>query len=253
MFEDRYNLTLQQNIFLAKKLFVENIYYSARLEGCNITLPDTKTILDGMSVQNVKISDIEVILNLRDAWRYLINNADKPFSLEFISKLNYYIARNESLEWGILRNGNVSISGIDYIPIIPVKENVINFINELDKIESVTEKAIKYMLWGMRNQLFWDGNKRTSILAANKILIAEGKGILTIPEGHLQEFNTRLSEFYNTNDYGKIDKFIYNNCIHGIEFQGSKSAVSNLLDEANKIATGELPSAIFEDVFGSED
>lgn len=33
MFEDKYNLTVEQNIFLAKKLIVENIYNSARLEG----------------------------------------------------------------------------------------------------------------------------------------------------------------------------------------------------------------------------
>ena len=64
MFKDKYNLTLQQNIFLAKKLIVESIYYSARLEDCNVTFFDTKTILDGISVANLKMSDVEVILNL---------------------------------------------------------------------------------------------------------------------------------------------------------------------------------------------
>ncbi|NLK91376.1 MAG: death-on-curing protein, partial [Clostridiales bacterium] len=64
MFKDKYNLTLQQNIFLAKKLIVENIYNSAKLEGCNVTFPDTKTILDGISVANLKMGDVEIILNL---------------------------------------------------------------------------------------------------------------------------------------------------------------------------------------------
>ena len=223
MFKDKYNLTFQQNIFLAKKLFAENIYYSARLEGCSITFPDIKTILDGMSVGNVKISDVEVILNLRDAWKYLITNADRPFNLEFVCKLNYFVARNESLECSVLRNENVSISGVEYIPTIPSKDKVEEFIDTLEDIENITEKAIRYMLWGMRSQLFWDGNKRTSILAANKILIREGKGILAIPEKHLQEFNARLSEFYNTNDYSKIDGFIYDNCIHGINFENTES------------------------------
>lgn len=85
-------------------------------------------------------------------------------------------------------------------------------------IESITERAIIYMLWAMRSQLFWDGNKRTSMLCANKILIQHGKGILTIPEEHLEEFNERLTEFYETNDYSKIDLFIYDKCIFGIEY-----------------------------------
>ncbi len=46
MFQDKYVLTKEQNVFLAKKLIVENIYHSAKLEGCNVTFPDTKTILD---------------------------------------------------------------------------------------------------------------------------------------------------------------------------------------------------------------
>ena len=129
------------------------------------------------------------------------------------------MSRNESLEWGVLRNGNVSISGVDYVPMIPNEEKVIDNINQILSIKDITERAIRYFLWGMRRQLFWDGNKRTSTLCANKILISEGKGIISIPENHIQEFNTRLSEFYNTNDYSKIDKFIYDNCIHGLVFQ----------------------------------
>lgn len=223
MFKDKYNLSLKQNVFLAKKLIVENIYNSARLEGCNVTFPDTKTILDGISVANLKMSDVEVILNLRDAWRYLINNIDKNFDLDFACKINSFVSRNESLEWGVLRYGNVTISGTDYIPPVPIKEEVIKNINEIMSIENVTERAIKYFLWGMRSQLFWDGNKRTSTLCANKILISEGKGILSVQEKDIQEFNIRLTEFYNTNDYSKIDEFIYEKCIHGITFQQKQS------------------------------
>ena len=89
MFNDKYNLTLQQNIFLAKKLIIENIYNSAKLEGCNVTFPDTKTILEGISVANLKMSDVEIILNLRDAWKYLLNNIDKPFnfSISILAKV----------------------------------------------------------------------------------------------------------------------------------------------------------------------
>lgn len=216
--KDKYNLTLEQNIFLAKKLIVENIYNSAKLEGCNVTFPDTQTILNGISVANLKISDIECVLNLRDAWNYLVNNLENTFDLEFACKINSYVARNESLEWGVLRNGSVGISGTDYLPPIPAKESVLREIANINNIENVTDRAIRYFLWGMRSQLFWDGNKRTSTLCANKILIANGKGILSVKEQDLREFNQLLTEFYNTNEYLVIGEFVYNKCIRGIEF-----------------------------------
>ena len=72
------------------------------------------------------------------------------------------------------------------------------------------------MLYGMRNQLFWDGNKRTSTIAANKIMIQNGKGIIKIPDNKLVEFNILLSEFYSTNNMDTVKQFIYENCIDGI-------------------------------------
>lgn len=74
------------------------------------------------------------------------------------------------------------------------------------------------MLYGMRNQLFWDGNKRTSAICANKIMVENGAGIIKVPENKLKEFNKLLTEFYNTNNNKDIEKFIYENCIDGISF-----------------------------------
>ena len=69
----------------------------------------------------------------------------------------------------------------------------------------------------MRSQIFWDGNKRTSMIVANKIMIENGCGIITIKEEYISEFNKLLTDFYNTNDMTKIMQFIYDNCIFGLE------------------------------------
>ena len=114
--ENKYNMTIGQNIFLAKRNLVDNIYSNARLEGLNITFPQTKTILEGINVPELKIDEIQCILNLRDAWSYVINNIETEFNLEFISKVNEFVARNESIAWGKLRNGKVEITGTTYIP-----------------------------------------------------------------------------------------------------------------------------------------
>lgn len=215
--DDKYNLSLKENIFLAKKILVSSIYHSARLEGCNITFPDTQTILNGVSVGNLKMQDVEVILNLRDAWKYVLNNIENPLDLSYICKINSFVSRNESLDWGVLRYGSVGISGTSYRPDIPKADEVtIKIDSILTSNKTITEKAVELFLWSCRSQLFWDGNKRTSIISANKLLISEGKGILMIEDKDLKEFNRRLTEFYDTNDYSKVDSFLYGKCIHGM-------------------------------------
>lgn len=215
--ENKYKMTLEQNIFLAKRNLVDNVYANARMEGINVTFPQTKTILDGVNVPSLKLDDIQCILNLRDAWKFVINNIDKQFNLDFICKVNEYVARNESLEWGKLRTGKVEITGTQYIPEIPNKENVEKDIEQILKNENATQRAITYMLYGMRSQLFWDGNKRTSTIVANKIMIENGAGIIKVPDEKLEKFNELLTKYYNSNDMQNISSFIYENCIDGIE------------------------------------
>lgn len=115
-------------------------------------------------------------------------------------------------------HGNVQITGTDYIPSIPDRDDVIEKITKILQIQNPTERAIEYMLYGMKSQLFWDGNKRTSTICANKIMIKNGCGIIKVPDYKLKEFNVLLSEFYTTNNKEKIKQFIYNNAIDGIVF-----------------------------------
>lgn len=215
--QNKYNLTLEENVFLAKKMLVNNIYSNAKIEGCNVTFPETETILNGVNVPNLKLDDIQCILNLRDAWKHIIATIEEEFDLSYICKINEYVARNESLQWGTLRTGKVLISGTEYVPDIPEENDVREKVKQILEIENVTARAIKYMLYGMRNQLFWDGNKRTSMICANKILIQNGKGILMVQDKNLKEFSQLLTEYYNTNQSAKIEEFLYSHCIFGID------------------------------------
>ncbi len=214
---NKFLLTKEQNIFLAKKVLVSNIYNSAKLEGINTTYPDTKTILDGINVPTLKLDEINCILNLRDAWNYVLSNIDSDINLEFICKVNSYVSRNESLEWGVLRTGKAGINGVDYIPDVPIKEKVVDEINSILREECATKRAINLMFYLMRSQVFWDGNKRTSMIVANKIMIENGCGIITIKEEFINEFNNLLTEYYNTGNMTEIEYFIYNKCIYGLE------------------------------------
>lgn len=217
-YTDKYHLTPEQSRFLAKKKWDENVYCGMRMENRAVTFPQTKTILNGVNVPNVRLDDIQAILNMRDAWRFLLDTISEPLTLDYICKLNDFIARNEALEWGKLRTGSVGISGTDYIPPIPSKMVVEQELQALLSCDiTATEKALCAFLWGARNQFFWDGNKRTSMTVANKILLSAGAGILTITDNHMEQFNSLLLDYYNNGKPETLKQFLYDNCIQGIE------------------------------------
>ena len=216
-YADKFQMTPEQSLFLAKKKWDENVYCGMRMENRAVTFPQTKTILQGVNVPSVQLNDIQAILNMRDAWQFLLNTMDQPVDLEYLCKINEYIARNEALEWGKLRTGSVMISGTDYLPPVPSADTVAAELAEILTADTTaTAKALEAFVWGARGQFFWDGNKRTSMTLANKILISAGAGFLTITDRHMEQFNTLLVEYYNTGDSEALKDFLYENTIQGI-------------------------------------
>lgn len=207
-------LTREQNIFLAKKTFVELIYNTAYIEGCNVTFPQTQTIIDGAIVNGITVDDIQTVLNLRDGWKYCIETVDQPLTLEYICKINEFVSKNESLQWGTLRTGKVGVG--EFIPSIPVLEDVRKEINRIKAIREPVEKALEYFAYACKQQLFWDGNKRTSTIVASKILIEAGEGIFTIGKDNAEEFNTTLNNWYLKDELHPL-KDCLKKCIKTIE------------------------------------
>ena len=214
-------MTREQNVFLAKKLFTELVFNTAYIEGVNVTFPQTQAILDGAVVNNIAVSDIQTVLNLRDAWKYSLDTLDEPLSLDYICSINEKVSRNESLDWGKLRYGNVGVSGTDYKPPIPNAQEVSMKLKELLQIENVRERALEYFCYAVHGQLFWDGNKRTSTIVASKILIESGEGVLTIGKSDALDFNEALLHLYDTGDKEMLKKCL-NGCIKTLEIKKEK-------------------------------
>lgn len=216
------NLTLEENIFLAKRNLVDIIWKSANLEGVNVTFPETQMIIDGFSVPDKTIQDLTIILNLKRAWNYLFDTINEKVSLSLIQDFNRIVDRDLVHKSGFLRTADVKISGTNFKLKLPIDYEVSENIETILKNENKKEVALDLMLYLMRSQLFFDGNKRTSMLIANKILIENGFGILAIAKNDMNEFFAHLVKFYETNNNYEIKQFCKENCIETMVFHNDE-------------------------------
>lgn len=238
-FKEKFNLSVSENIFVAKRNVVDYIWKSARLEGIAVTFPETEAIFNGMGVNNVPIKNILAVNNLKHAWQFLFDTMDCPTDFAYICELNRIVGKNDIVyNAGFLRKISVSIGGTSWKPDIPDENEIKEKLSELNRITNPTERSIMLMLYCMRTQMFVDGNKRTSMLAANHEMIMNGCGIISVPIEHQPEFTKLLVEFYETNNSDILAQFVYDNCIDGLDLH-TQEKYAKQIAEKEKISLNE--------------
>ena len=214
--QDKYNMTKEQNIFLAKSNIVDSIWKSSHIEGINVTYSEIQKLYDGGDVAHLRLDEIQTINNLKHAWLFVLNSIDAENDLNLLKSINGLVGSNLVDRAGQVRVYDVKIGGTNWKPELPNEEKVEKQLHEFNKIECVTDRAITIMVYLMRTQFFSDGNKRTAMLFTNKIMIQNGKGIISIPVESDDIFGEKLTKYYESNDMEELKKFIYDYCIDGI-------------------------------------
>ena len=218
--ENKYNLTREQNVFIAKRNIVDYIWKSANLEGIGVTYPETQAIYDGGIVNGLTVDNIIAINNLKYAWEFILENKDIKSDYNTLCYIHKLTVDKLVLEQnlGKLRTTTVNIGGTTWKPDFPIeskiKEELEELLSEQDK--TTTEIAIEVMLYIMRRQMFIDGNKRVAMLFANKIMIDNGNGIISIAQDKQAEFYEKLIKYYESGIMDNLKIWIYENCIDGI-------------------------------------
>lgn len=205
------------NKAMAKQLAVRDVPSlvcdAINLEGVAMTLSEVQTILDGITVGGHKISDQNMAINQANTWKRLFTlvSAEKfEFSKSVALELHAIAGKEEALNWGAFRTGNVMIGGSDYEPPSPNKldEQWQKTETEVRSINDVYDKAITAFLKMARAQFFWDVNKRMGRFMMNGILLSYGFPIINVPAKRQQEFNHLMLEFYSTADTEKMNTFV---------------------------------------------
>lgn len=218
--KNKFNLTREQNIFIAKRNIVDYIWKSANLEGIGVTYPETQAIYDGGVVNGLTVDNIIAINNLKYAWQFILEQEGIEYDYKALCQIHKLTCDKLVLdqELGRIRTTPVSIGGTSWKPMFPIesqiKEELEQLLNQPEK--SKTEIAIEIMLWVMRRQMFIDGNKRVAMLFANKIMIDNGCGIITIAQDLQATFYEKLIKFYESGDNSDLKDWIYKTSIDGI-------------------------------------
>lgn len=223
--ENKFNLTKEQNVFVAKRNIVDYIWKSANLEGIGVTYPETQAIYDGGIVNGLTVDKIIAINNLKYAWQFILENDGIEYDYKALCQIHKLTCDKLVLEQnlGRIRTTPVNIGGTKWKPSFPIesqiKEELERYLNQPEKTK--TEIAIEIMLWIMRRQMFIDGNKRVAMLFANKIMIDNGCGIITISQENQPIFFEKLIKFYETGDNSDLKKWLYDTSIDGIDLNNN--------------------------------
>ncbi|MFC4163865.1 Fic family protein [Epilithonimonas zeae] len=227
-----------QNIVLnleqERDLLAQYIYSTNRLEGNNLTLVQTQSIIDNDTISGDKIK-VKDILEQKGTYKALIKMLKavinkESLSIELIKELNWLIVGNlfqddyyfsykeRGQKYGDfkVKNNRIMItsskSKSEFIEPYSSPENVIKniqlLINQFENSDkNVIEKA-SFLAQGIwLNQPFIDGNKRTARLLINFMTMSKGFPLFTY-ESKGALFNEMLVSQYTECQSGLIKNLI---------------------------------------------
>ena len=224
-------MNAKESQFIARKYIKENIYGLAKMELPHITFPQTEEILENSKLSGVTSETVLTVINIRNAWNYILENFDNEITKMTIMTLHAKIAYNQAMDWGVFRTGQVGVSGTNYTPVNPREEpgkleslfdeNFAKF-NTFKKDYPI-EATLDYLTSAIKSQFFWDGNKRTALAVANLALLQSGNGVIGLSEDNFQAVSSALTHYYNTDDKRPLIDVLYQECIKTYHFEPSNN------------------------------
>jgi Fic family protein len=200
-------------LMLAQREVAVFVHDAVQLEGLNFTLPEIQTLLEGITIGGYKLNEQQIVVNQGNAWQnlfYSIKNRSFALTADYTCQLHAIAAKEEALEWGQFRSGNVTVAGTDYLP--PNAEELPalfeQMIRNTEVISDKYEQAITLFLNMAYIQFFYDVNKRMGRFIMNGVLLDAGYPAINLPAKHQLEFNQLMLEFYNSNNTSPMIEFM---------------------------------------------
>lgn len=209
-----------------ERLVIELSWKSSRIEGNTYTLLDTeKLILENKEAPGHSKNEARMILNHKDAFNYIRSYSSqfKIVTRKNLEELHSVLVKDLNVNLG-LRSEPVGITGSIYRPLDNVHQ-ITEAVNELSdamlRVETPYAKALLALLGISYIQPFEDGNKRTSRLMANAMLISHSLSPLSYRSVDEEEYRNAMLVFYELNSIVPMKKIF----IDQYEFAAKNYAV----------------------------
>lgn len=198
-------------------LLPELVWNTAALEGNTFTLPEVRTLLDGVTVGGRRTDDENQILALSAAYRRLdemVEGGTFAWSKGVSDELHGLVAVHEAIDAGSFRGekrttggGNVRLARGGMVEGTPhgeggefLRAHFERLVGHLEEIDDPRRRALVYFASATRRQFYFDGNKRAARLMMAGGLMSSGYDTVNVPFARKLEFNNALDEMFTTDD-----------------------------------------------------
>lgn len=201
------------------------IWGTAALEGNTFTLPEVRTLLDGVTVGGKRLEEEQQILALSEAYNRLddmIGRGEFVLSKSVSDELHALVAKHEALDAGHFRGegqttggGSVRLARGGVVPGTDhgeggalLREHFDDLIAYLGTVGDPRQRALIYFASATRRQFYFDCNKRTARLMMTGELISSGYDAVSVPYSRKLEFNNALDTLFADDDATELLRFL---------------------------------------------
>lgn len=187
-----------------ERITVEFSWKSSQLEGNTYSLLDTERLIkDRISAKGHSVAESIMILNHKEAMDFIFQNCRefRKLNITKIEEIHKIITKNLGVNFG-LRKSPVGIIGTDYKPLdnqFQIKEALESLCERINKLTFPIEKALALIAMVSYIQPFEDGNKRTSRILGNAVLMAHNFCPLSYRSVDEVEYKKAMILFYEQN------------------------------------------------------
>jgi len=188
-----------------ERFTIELSWKSSQIEGNTYSLLETEELIKNKrEAKGHDKSEAIMILNHKSTFDAILEkkNNFKEISVADIKAIHAELVKDLGITTGV-REAGVGITGTKYTPLDnkwQLDEALSNVVSLTRKLELIPEKALAFLAMISYLQPFNDGNKRTSRMVSNAILLANGYYPLSYRSVDEVEYKKALILFYEQNN-----------------------------------------------------
>jgi len=204
-----------------ERLGIDLSWKSAQIEGNTYTLIETETLLkDLREAKGRSREEAQMLLNHKSALKAILErpNYFERMSLARLEDIHGVLVEGMDVAPS-LRHRRVRITGTVYQPLdveSQIREAVEDACTLINGKQNPYEKALLALLLIAYIQPFEDGNKRTSRLAANALLLAYGCCPLTFRSVEANDYRAALLLFYEQNNLSAFKRIFLEQVVFAV-------------------------------------